>query len=338
MKGFFITTTTNETHKHHESFACIGHQVGCYIYNHARNPGASASGAQLDSEILAAAKAFAPDVIVYIGACGGNTPSPASFERLKNEVAPTVHFCSDAADDPWWPLLVEYDKARCFSLQVALDGTKNWPLADTQLTALTVVDHERFPFTPTPHAERPIIFGFAGNYGGNSKNRAIDPRRQMIDSMVPFGLQCRPRDAGSNTYPDYVDYLCRCRIVVNFPQTGTRRFLHVKGRVIEAALAGALLLEQLSSPTHDWFEPGVDYLEYRGVKDARKIVEHYAARPDESQEIAERLRKKVRDFHGPKDFWRRIFERIPALAHHAEAMRPEWERSTCYKTVVGVTA
>jgi len=152
VRAFFITTSTNETHKHHESFASIpGNEIGCYVYNYRLKPKAELV-AGLDAEVYAAAKAFSPDLIVYIGACGGNTPSIEGFKRLR-EIAPTVHFCSDAADDPWWPWLLAYDKAGSFDLQVALDGTHDWPLANTQLTALTVVDPARFP-PPMPHEAR----------------------------------------------------------------------------------------------------------------------------------------------------------------------------------------
>lgn len=311
MKAFFITSMTNETYKHHESFAGLpGNEIACYVYS-ARGEKGYATGAALDAEIYAAAKQYGPDLIVYIGAAIGNKPSAELFRKLRDEIAPTVHFCSDAADDPWWPLLIEYDNLSAFDVQVSLDGNKNWPLAKTQITALTVVASDSFPATPKPHAERPIPFGFAGNCG----DKRSGGRWSQIEPMIAMGLQCRARDGATDSYPAFVEFLGRCRLVVNFPQCGSRRHMHVKGRVIETGLAGALLLEQRGAPTSDWFVPDADYLEYGSTDEIREIVKHYANRPAESQAIAERLRTKVLVRHGPVAFWKRILDRIPSLSN-----------------------
>ena len=143
MKAFFIITRTNEMHKHYESFACLGHEYTTYVYSHPKGVQGWPQGEKLDADVTAAAKAANPDLIVYIGACQSNTPSIQCFKNLKEQVAPTVHFCSDAEDAPWWPELIAYDKAGCFSVQVALDGSSSWPLKDTQLTELTPIDLQK---------------------------------------------------------------------------------------------------------------------------------------------------------------------------------------------------
>lgn len=315
MKAFFITSGTNETHKHHESFACLpDNEVRCYQYHYKKNS-STPSGDVLDSEIYKAAGTYDPDLIVYVGAVSGNIPSQGLFLRLKNEIAPTVHLCSDAADEPWWPLLKQYDAAHCFSVQVALDGSKLWPLAETQVTALTVLDNSRFPLPLAPHCERSVVLGFAGNMGGT--------RTAKIDEMRRFGLQLRLRDKRPDGYDSFVEFMCRCRMTVNFPQTGSGRCKHVKGRVIESALSGVLLFEESGSPASEWFEPGLDYIEFNKPSHVRTLAEYYQRRPDESQVIAERLARKVRRDHGPLEFWSRIFERIPGLMRRAEERRLE---------------
>jgi len=303
MKAFFITTTTNETHKHHESFASLpGNEVKCYVYVHAQRRGVPVNGARLDAEIYAAAQAYAPDLIVYIGACGGNVPSVSLFQRLRKDVAPTVHFCSDASDAPWWPLLTAYEKARCFSLQVALDGSDNWPMRDSQLTALTVVEPAFFKNAQTRHSERPMIFGFAGNAGGRRAN--------SVKQLIASGLNVRQRDGREDSYKEFADFLCKCRITINFPDTGSGRYMHVKGRVIEAGYCGVLLLERRNSPTKNWFTPGVDYVEYDDINHAKTLVAYYADHPEEAQAISDRLRARVTSEHGPTVFWGRVFDRL----------------------------
>ena len=101
-----------------------------------------------------------------------------------------------------------------------------------------------------------------------------------------------------------------CRIMPNFAQTGSYERMHVKGRVVEAGLAGCLLLEPTGSPTPDWFEPGVDYLPYENMAQAKEIVERMSALPQETEAFGARLRKKVLDNHSPEKFWGRIFDRL----------------------------
>jgi hypothetical protein len=313
VKAFFIETTTNEVPNHRESFATLpGNEAIAYTYMHIAREKGWAKGPALDEEIWRAALEYGPDIIVYIGACGGNTPSPYLFERLRAHVAPTVHLCSDAGDDPWWPLLIEYERANSFSLQVALDGARNWPLADSQLTALTVINTSRFPSTIKPHSEREVVFGFAGNVTHRNPKMAhpSGSRFSMVEKLAEAGLQYRRREVGNNTYQGFVDFMVNCRMVINFPRTGTGRFMHVKGRVIETGLAGGLLLERRGSPTGTWFQRGVDFLEYETLGDACEIVKFFRDCPEATQAMGARLRAKVLSEHRPEKFWGRIFDRI----------------------------
>ena len=321
MRGLFIITTTSETHKHYESFACLpGAEVATYVYNHHLNLGAV--GPALDAEIRAAALAFRPDFIVYVGACSGNTPSPRLFRELSHDVAPTVHFCSDAADDPWWPLLAVYEQERAFSLQVSLDGVLPPPIAAGGLAALTPIDPKFYPpaARALPHSERPIILGFAGNVGQRRKRRgliSVDPRLVFVEGMQAFGIAVRQRVGDHTNYREVADHLSRSRMVPNFAGTGSRRYMHVKGRVIEAGLAGALLLEQRGSPTSKWFTPGEDYLEWGTIEEAGAIIARMRPLPEESELMGARLRARISREHSPEVFWRRIFDRI-GLAGKAE--------------------
>lgn len=305
MKGLFVTSATNETIKYGESFEYLGHEVRTAKYtNRIGKPGQGTRGLG-DAEILRQAHEYQPDLIVYIGSRWGDLLSIAALHELRT-IAPSIHICSDAADDPWWDLLEEYDREKAFDLQVAIDGHKaGWPLAKTQLTCLTPFRPDQYPKVPLPHVDRDILWGFGGNPGGRKSIR-----KDVMDAMVARGLTVRLRDPALGTHQAYIDFMCRCRFVVNFPHTGTQKYMHVKGRIVEAGVTGAVLLEQRGSPTGDWFLPGVDYLEYRDAKQAKAIVDSYAKRPEDSQAIGERLRQRVLAEHGPDQFWSRILERI----------------------------
>ena len=100
------------------------------------------------------------------------------------------------------------------------------------------------------------------------------------------------------------------RIMPNFSDTGSFEHHHVKGRVVEAGLAACLLLEPTTSPAKDWFEPGVDYIEYGGIADLKETIRRYIDDPDETEKFGFRLREKVLAEHTPAKFWGRVFERL----------------------------
>ena len=324
MKAFFITTTTNETPKYPESFACInGNEVKHFIFDHRldRRSGQVLSGAVLDDHIWRAALDYAPEMIVYLGANGGNLPSVKLFTKLNLEVAPTVLMCSDAADvtSTWTQLLKEYDKEKSFKVVVAIDGNRNWEFSQSHLTALTPIDPKRYPSPPILHEERKILFGFAGNMGSakTMKNGVYVGRRRLIDEMMTFGLSCRQRDdtydprlPHSKSYQNCVDFMATTRIMPNFCETGSYENTHVKGRVVEAGLSGCMLLEQINSPIFNWFEKDVDYLEFNKVSDVRGIVERFKDKPQETQKMGDSLRTKVLQNHSPEKFWGKVVERL----------------------------
>ena len=304
MKGLFVTSATNETIKYGESFEYLGHEVATAKYtNRIGHKGQGTVGIG-DAEIISRAKEYAPDLIVYIGSRWGDLLSIPALKTLRG-IAPTVHICSDAADKPWWDLLVDYDKAQAFDLQVAIDGNKEWPLHATQLTCLTPFRPDQYPAVPPSHRFRAHAWGYAGNPGGRGSKR-----KAMMDPMAQLGMAVRLRDPAPGTHQAYIDFMCSCRIVVNFPHTGTQRYMHVKGRVIECGMTGAVLLEQRGAPTHDWFTPGEDYLEYDSPAEAKVIVDRLAHNYEVTQTMGERLRAKVLSQHGPDKFWGRILERV----------------------------
>lgn len=318
MKALFIITRTNEMHKHIESWQCLGHSTTIYTYNHEKNAYKTgwAMGEKMEEQIYASAKDARPDIIVYVGADRGNLPTARFLRNLREKIAPTVLFCSDAGDPPWWDTLNTYDDMESFSVMVALDGNPDWPYHQKHLTLLTPLDPSYYGI-PKPHAERGILFGFAGNPGGRILvDGQLVGRKGPIELLKNEGLVVRPRDTSEgnmdlakSTYRECAQFMCDTRITPNIANTGSWTRLHVKGRVVEAGYAGCLLMETAGSPSRHWFERGVDYLEWADTGEAREILATYRDRPDESQAFGERLRKKVLAEHLPEHFWGKILER-----------------------------
>lgn len=300
MKSLVLSTSSNETDKYSDGLKRFG-EMTRITYDQLGHS---------ESMMLAKVRECAPDLIVYIGTRWGQQPSQAALARINSSIAPMVHICSDAADPPWHDLLRMYHTNACFSLQVAIDGSRKWPLADTQMTALTPVDPATFP-PFKPHAERGIACGYAGNPGSGNGSK----RTGMLSALLAFPpvgtlIDLRIRSNLPNTYEAYCDYLGKCRMSLNIAFSGTEATLQVKGRVIESGLAGACLLETKGAPTSDWFTPGADYLEYADQFEAEKIIRQLANEPEATQAMGESLRTKVLNEHTPEKFWNRIFDRI----------------------------
>lgn len=298
MRALFLETGTSEVQKYAKSLENLGLGPVTAV----RYDISGGSEAIMYGQI----KDFSPDLVVYIGQCGGRQSSIATLCKIKT-LCPTVHVCSDAADQPWWELLRAYHAAGAFSLQVAIDGSHKWPLSSSQMTALTPVDPALFPQKIKPHSERGTICGFAGGAGGGPGSK----RTQVLTAMLEKGvIDLRVRSNLPYTYDAYCKYLSNLRMHVNVAYTGTEEAVHVKGRVLESGIAGALLLETKGSPTSYWFRPGMDYLEYANAAEAVAIVRRLENEPQESQQMAESLRARVLNEHSPAQFWQRIFERI----------------------------
>lgn len=297
MKVVFLSTESGETHKYAESLqSCMPCEL---TWMHYADPNATENG------LYAKVKETAPDLIVYIGSRWGPQPSIATLARITDKVAPMVHLCSDAADLPWHDLLRDYDRAGAFSLQVAIDGNPRWPGAEHGLTLLTPIAASHFP-PSKPHAERRIHCSYAGNKGSEGGQR----RRILTELMFENLLNVRVREEGPDSYDGYCRHLADSRMTLDVPLSGTEQAMQVKGRVIEAGLAGACLLELGGSPIITWFRPSIDYLEYATIEDAKAIIRRMARDPAATQAIGESLRARVLEEHSPRIFWGRILERI----------------------------
>jgi hypothetical protein len=297
MKALALVTYTDCENKW-RSLEAAGHEVTIERYDdrpHDRH-----------DELVELTRRIAPDFAVFIGALEPYhtkpVPSPDVLRRVR-DVAPLIHMCNDAADDPWWDKLIEYDRKACFDVQVSIDGSTHNPIASFAigLLALTPTDHR--PFAPRPWDEREIGCGFVGGLGHS--RRADDIR--TLQSMG--ALDFRPGPEG-RSYDEFARIMCDIRVMPNFPDTGTGRFTHVKGRVVEAGLAGCCVIERRGAPTDHWFMPGMDYLEYDTMDDVRALLED-----PRLEMIARRFHDRVLTEHHPRVFWRRVLEKAGVASH-----------------------
>lgn len=267
MKALFITTDTNEGTLLLDAWQGYANVAPKHVVFDIMEP-------PKDDELMATAKEYAPDVVFYLGAnVGLGLPAYSTFKQLRND-AVVVHLCWDAADLPWWSELAEYAKQECFDLQVSLDGCRTAPvdMATPPPISRALFDRKR---------QRDIACGFSG--------QIVDqdgvPRTVIIRSLAERNLiTVRKRERGS--YSEHVDFLCRCVIALNTSWCGSGQRHHLKIRVMEAAWAGAALLEPEASPIDDWF-PRDSFFSYRDADEAAQIIR--IARPYELEERVARF-------------------------------------------------
>lgn len=250
-----------------------------------------------DKSILRVAKETAPDVIFYVGGnIGKGLPSYETFRKLRT-IAPSIHLCWDATDDPWHATLSAYKKEECFNLQVAMDGGTDSPVDMATLT----------PIDPQPYSHsssvRYIRCAFAGQNVAYPMFEEVHPRWNILIPLVERGL-VEFRERSDGPYIDYADYIKKCQILLNISHTGSGKAHHVKLRVVEAGFAGCALLEMKQAPTCDWIPEELLFL-YTDIEEAAEIIQ--------SAEIGNKaaaLGAYVRENYNPQRIYESILARL----------------------------
>jgi hypothetical protein len=248
------------------------------------------------------AEAEKPDVAIYIGAMAefhNGCPVPSTEVLCRaNRATRMIHLCSDSADPPWWPLLEEYNSAGAFRIQVGIDGCHDSPIAKFGRIGLTPLHPDLFP--DIGWTERPHVCGFAGGGGF---------RQQMLDYFKSKGLVWF-NEGGYVAYDNVCTFYTTCQMVLNDARTGSSMRRHIKGRFVEAALAGAVPIESHDSPAKDWFIPGVDYHQYSGNYDIEERFNRAGPDRHNNEQMAIRLRTKMRNEHSAPVFWNKVLADI----------------------------
>ena len=289
MRALFLTTKTSDCANHVNAWESAFGKPDHVTFNH--------EGIRNDHVLIEATRAVNPDIIFYIGAMKGlGNPRAETYQELRR-IAPTVNFCSDAADTPWHPVLATYARLKCFDLQVSIDGAAEAPV---DFTTLTPVDPRPFDIEVNHELRKDIRFGFSGSVG------RWNGRSEIVKSLEWFGgLTVRHRQSG-DTYHDHARFMRRCRMILNISATGSGHRNHIKGRVLEAGWAGCALLESEGSPIGNWF-PSDCYLTYRDPREAAEIVRD----TDDAtiDRYAKRLSEEVRTRFHPKIIYTDILKR-----------------------------
>ncbi|MBL8752701.1 MAG: glycosyltransferase family 1 protein [Planctomycetes bacterium] len=109
----------------------------------------------------------------------------------------------------------------------------------------------------------------------------------------------------------------RARIVVNFAEIVPDVFA-CRGRVFEATMSGALLVERDNVHTNRWLRPGLHYASYRDLGEMAFVVRYWLQHEDGRKRLAARGRDHVAAHCSAENYWRPLLE----LAHRPFAVLP----------------
>jgi hypothetical protein len=332
MKILIATTSTGDTENIAESLRYMEkHTVSVFHYDQkwtqeiaiqgrrdqriaaASPPDLTNKNVGCDAEFISHTKQVSPDLIVYISAWGATfSPSREALAQI-HDMAPMVHMIFDGADPPWWGPLAEMEAWGVFDLTVTIDGAHDWPggrdwkdaatSLGNALSLLTPISPQYYPKQPLKFDERPFPIGFGGNVGSYVRKGVVERLQQ---ENMPFILKMRD-DA---SYQHYATYLSNCQIIVNVPFTGSGETKHIKGRVIETALAQACLLEWNNPLLREWFTERLEFEEYANAGDCVDMCRFLITKPKRCEEIAMALYERASKEHSPESFWGKVFDSI----------------------------
>lgn len=282
-KIVFLTAPSNDCYNHVAAFRSIAPAEHVIM---------DFKGIRLDWEIVESIRKMNPNVVFYIGANEGTHALKWKALKEISRFAKTVNICSDAADKPWHNILENYKNIGCFDLQVSIDGGRP---STIDLPSLTPIDSDQYQ----GEVNRDIRCGFSGSTGGK--------RSEIINALSWFGNLTVRNRAAQDGYAEHVEFLKRCRMLLNTSWTGSGQTHHIKGRVLEAGWAGCALLEYHESPIKEWF-PDDCYFIWRDAKEAAAIIKD--ASDDDISRRSRRLAEEVRARFSAKSIYGEILRKI----------------------------
>jgi spore maturation protein CgeB len=108
----------------------------------------------------------------------------------------------------------------------------------------------------------------------------------------------------------YVGVLQRSKICLSFPKYRGAPYIQAKGRIFEATLCGALLMDADNEQTKKWFVPNEHYISFTDERDLVEKVKYYLSNDTVRGTIAQAGWLKSSISYSPRNFWKTILERV----------------------------
>lgn len=161
-----------------------------------------------------------------------------------------------------------------------------------------------------PNLNRDISISLVGTRAGRSDRLAgINALQQNGINLYQTGGQREQRVS----VEEYACIYKRSQISLNFGGPHTQ----YKGRIFEATLCGAMLLESENSETAKWFEPMVDYVPFADEADLVDKARYYLEHDADRRAIAAKGHQKAKEKYTGYTFWKTVLAKLnmmPKLA------------------------
>jgi len=128
---------------------------------------------------------------------------------------------------------------------------------------------------------------------------AVNPHRQDIAEDPESSRTSQP------SWLDYMTGLASSRMTINFSRFSAGDAEQLKTRVIEATLAGTLLLTDDRNSTRQFFTPEVEYGSFARVADLPAVIKSWKSNPERLDSARQAAQVKAVEI-GALDFWTRI--------------------------------
>jgi hypothetical protein len=262
-------------------------------------------GRNVDDELLRLCRDSRPNAIVgsYLCHPAQLNVRQETWAKIQEMGIPVVFIWFDSV----LPFVANIADSLSFysSVSVTLDTSES-PVAnkDKFLPMWTPQDVRHYY---NPNAPRDIDVCFLGSVQGYTDRLAgIEALKYNGIEVMHLGGQ------RENPLPleAYTSVMQRAKICLSFPRYRGAPMIQAKGRIFEATLCGAMLMDADNDQTKRWFTPGEHYVSFTDERDLVEKVKHYLTAEDERNNIAKAGWLRASTAYTPRNFWKTVLERI----------------------------
>jgi hypothetical protein len=260
-----------------------------------------------DKELLELCRLSKPDVLFISWFAIPQSPNNPKLE--------TLYFIKFKLNIPiivcWWDSVYGINMSIAESLSkfvdhhVVLDSSEAY-LKYTQNSSQYLPMHvpNDTKIFRNPGLTRDIGVSFIGSRA--TRPERLDALDYLQDRRVEILIAGGQREQRLSVYR-YADILKRSQLTINFSDT-TCEFHQTKGRVYEACLCGALLLESQNTETRKILTPMLDYVEFSDKFDLLEKIKYYLDHKEEASALASSGCRKVTQYYSGVTFWQKILD------------------------------
>lgn len=230
-------------------------------------------------------------------------PSEKFFEVFKQAGCKIVFLWPDFGRD--WTIRSANQFDKYIDLNVAIACEKNGNYAKT-LWTWTPEDPAYFYYDGQP---KDIDVLFLGTVHSPERAEYLKFLKSNLDPQeynIHLGGGQRQEKL---SHEKYAELTRRAKIVINFPFSVAGND-QLKGRVFEATACRCLLLERQNHLTSQYFQPGVEYIEYTSKENLLSNIKILLDEEDTRESIASRGNKRYIQNWSHNKFWEKVMKEI----------------------------